>query len=241
MSNQFVGWNEACVPHLKGEMNGGMVRFARPRKLSAGRLQRQALDRERFIPGQSWKTDDGGRELETGNQGTGLSNQVWLPVFNVHTFIPPRCPEESPHEPSTDRNPTALGMALFDASASSSSVLLLCLRFTDRLHRSPEGINAIIFPGRPSPEPDTQAHLVRIKVSHAISNQRCQPGPSSSLGFCLAAFRPPIPHLTRLLGGNYTISNVFKRSNGPASTFRSYHLIRGWNDRHSTFPLPSSA
>lgn len=64
--------------------------------------------------------------------------------------------------------------------------------------------------------------------------------PTASLVPCLAAFRPPFAHLTRLIGGNYTFSNVLKRANSVGPFFLQHPFIRSWNDRHSNFPPPLS-
>jgi hypothetical protein len=72
-------------------------------------------------------------------------------------------------------------------------------------------------------------------VCHAAHAQ-----PSASLGWCLAAFRPPFPHHTRFIGGNYTFSNVFKRANGAGYRIRRHPFIRSWNDRHPNFFNPSA-
>lgn len=55
---------------------------------------------------------------------------------------------------------------------------------------------------------------------------RSMPSPFS-LGRRLGCIRPPFPHLTIAIGGNYTFSNVSKRTNSSIFISLLRRLIRG--------------
>lgn len=108
MSNQFVGWNEAmrmqgiaCVPQSKGEMNGGIVRFARlPTRESPRQADFSAKlwTQKHSFKAKARRRKNGGRDLGTGNRPKQPILASWLQRSHVHI---PRCPEESPRPPQT--------------------------------------------------------------------------------------------------------------------------------------------
>jgi len=63
-----------------------------------------------------------------------------------------------------------------------------------------------------------------LEVAHVV--------PAKGLGRILGCIRPPFPDFTTIRGGNYTFSNVIKRTNSRKLGSRMHRLIRGLNDRH---------